>query len=98
MLKKVYCAILVLFISLIPSLAFGQKVKESSGPVIVVSKTAVPPTIDGLFSESEWSEAARITGFAGTSGQISPIQINVYITYDDKNLYFCFISPFSELK
>ncbi|MCD6220979.1 hypothetical protein J7K25_02330 [bacterium] len=67
--------------------------KVQSKPIIAVSKTQIPPTIDGVINEKEWRYASAVTGFVDTR-QYNYVadQTIAYITYDDKRLYIAFES------
>jgi len=68
---------------------------EDSLPVITITKTNVPPVIDGKMEPGEWQQAAGVSGFLDLSGNLVPHQTFVYVTYDDKKLYFAFRYSFS---
>ncbi len=63
---------------------------ESPFPFIVISKTKSAPVIDGIWASNEWEQATEATGFHQLNGKLSNRQTNVYVTHDDKNLYFAF--------
>ena len=67
---------------------------ENSLPVISISRTKAPPVIDGKMTPGEWDQASGVTGFLDLYGKLVPHQTFVYVTYDDKKLYFAFQYPF----
>ena len=52
------------------------------------------PLIDGNFNETEWSDAARLTGFSmvGTARIPNDIYTNIYAGCDNERLYIAYIS------
>lgn len=57
-------------------------------PEMVVSKTLVPPTIDGKIAPGEWDRAPATTAFVTAfHGNLSKIQSIAQITYDDQFIY-----------
>ncbi|MCD4824579.1 MAG: hypothetical protein K8S55_08220 [Phycisphaerae bacterium] len=64
---------------------------ESRKPVLCASRTATPPVIDGKMSKGEWPKKAAASGFKYQGiGAEAREPTAVFVTYDDKNLYFCF--------
>ncbi|MCD4824585.1 MAG: hypothetical protein K8S55_08250 [Phycisphaerae bacterium] len=62
--------------------------KDSQAKYLCLSKTARPPVIDGKLGKDEWAGSAKISGFVLKSGICPPKQqAEVFVTYDDKNLY-----------
>ncbi|MCF6176375.1 MAG: DUF6067 family protein [Victivallaceae bacterium] len=62
-------------------------------PFIAIPKFKKAPVIDGVIKPAEWGAAAKITGFTNLrSKTFSKRQSDVYLGYDDKNLYVAFSS------
>jgi len=59
-------------------------------PIMTITKTRIPPVIDGELQESEWKDATSATGFVDLQGRLTWDDTTVYLTYDDKNLYLAF--------
>ncbi|MBR2344803.1 MAG: beta-galactosidase trimerization domain-containing protein [Lentisphaeria bacterium] len=63
---------------------------------VVVARTSDPIVPDGKLTEPVWSESGKITRFYrfGT-GQVQEVESEMYIAYDDKNLYLgvCCFEP-----
>lgn len=81
--------------------ANDQSKIESNFPYIRIPQTSVAPEIDGVLKKDEWKNAAAITGFLEQGVcKLSPHQSIVYISYDEKNLYFALkstvIGPFKK--
>ncbi|MFN3421553.1 MAG: glycoside hydrolase domain-containing protein, partial [Armatimonadota bacterium] len=56
-----------------------------------VCPTTEPPTIDGQLSEGEWDKAAKLTNFTVMgSDRLAEQQTEVFVTYDERNLYIGF--------
>ncbi len=56
-------------------------------------RTTTPPTVDGLLDDAVWGNAARITEFVQrepVDGAPASEDTDVYIAYDDTNLYLAF--------
>jgi TolB-like protein len=56
-------------------------------------RTLTPPTVDGLLDDAVWGNAARITEFVQRQpidGAPATEDTDVYIAYDDTNLYLAF--------
>ena len=56
-------------------------------------RTTTPPTVDGLLDDAVWSNAARITEFVQREpqdGAPATEDTDVYLAYDDSNLYLAF--------
>jgi len=67
--------------------------------LLTVPRMKTPPKADGLFSDKEWSGAARITGWlAPETGRLLPTDCTGYIGYDDKRLYLAVVAPASGVK
>jgi len=68
--------------------AFSNEVSKSSSPSqLTALKTPTPITVDGLITESAWSQANSMN-FSG--GSRSDNQVRVSILWDDTNLYFAY--------
>jgi Glycoside hydrolase 123, N-terminal domain len=62
-------------------------------PFMAIPKFKKSPTIDGKINLSEWSKAAKTTGFTLLSKKtFSKRQTDLYVGYDNKNLYVAFRS------
>jgi len=60
-------------------------------PGLIITKTEVPPVIDGILDDIAWKKAVKATDFwyYDATGKVpGNNQTIAYITYDDKNLYF----------
>ena len=56
-------------------------------------RTPTPPTVDGLLDDAVWGDAARITEFVQREpqdGAPATEDTDVYVAYDDANLYLAF--------
>ena len=56
-------------------------------------RTTTPPAVDGLLDDAVWSSAARITEFVQREpqdGAPASEDTDVYLAYDDSNLYLAF--------
>ena len=56
-------------------------------------RTTTPPTVDGLLDDAVWGDAARITEFVQREpqdGAPATEDTDVYVAYDDANLYLAF--------
>ena len=56
-------------------------------------RTVTPPTVDGLLDDAVWGNAARITRFVQREpqdGAPATEDTDVYVAYDDANLYLAF--------
>ena len=56
-------------------------------------RTTTPPTVDGLLDDAVWGNAARITEFVQREpldGAPATEDTDVYVAYDDSNLYLAF--------
>ena len=56
-------------------------------------RTVTPPTVDGLLDDAVWGNAARITEFVQRQpidGAPATEDTEVYVAYDDVNLYLAF--------
>ncbi len=62
--------------------------------MLVVPYLPVKPETDGLFSEAEWKDAARMTGF-GTlrENNLLTEPVTGYIGFDDENIYLAVVTP-----
>ena len=69
------------------------------GPTAVIRRTTNPPRIDGRLDDTVWQTATYITEFV----QIAPVEgapgteeTEVWMAYDDENLYFAFYAHYSD--
>ena len=64
-------------------------------PTLEVRPAPGPIEIDGSLDDAGWADAARATGFAENYPDIRarpPVESEVLVTYDEKNLYLGFIA------
>ncbi len=62
-------------------------------------RTTTPPTVDGLLDDAVWSNAARITEFVQRQpidGAAASEDTDVYVAYDDANLYLAFHAKYED--
>ena len=62
-------------------------------------RTTTPPTVDGLLDDAVWSNAARITEFVQREpqdGAPATEDTDVYLAYDESNLYLAFHAKYEE--
>ncbi len=62
-------------------------------------RTTTPPTVDGLLDDAVWGNAARITEFVQRQpidGAPATEDTDVYVAYDDTNLYLAFHAKYEE--
>lgn len=70
---------------------------ELKTDVLAVPYLPVKPQIDGLFSEAEWKDAARMTGFGTVrENNLLTEPITSYIGFDNENVYLAVITPAGE--
>jgi hypothetical protein len=63
-------------------------------PTLAITRAAGPITIDGRLDDAGWAGAARVTGFSEIEPNEQakpPVDTEVLVTYDDRNLYVAFI-------
>ncbi len=82
----------LLFVLLGRTLSYAD---QNSLPLMSVSRTKVPPLIDGKIKAGEWKDAMATTGFVNVGGTLTRDDTIVYITYDEKNIYLAFRSTVS---
>ncbi len=61
-------------------------------------RTVTPPTVDGLLDDAVWGNAARITEFVQRQpidGAPATEDTDVYVAYDDDNLYLAFHAKYA---
>ena len=63
---------------------------QDSLPLISITRTEIPPVIDGKMRPGEWDKATGVTGFLDLDGNLVSRQTFVYITYDEEKLYIAF--------
>lgn len=61
-------------------------------PSVNVTKVTEAPIIDGKLDEEPWLQAAQIRLLHTELGDAAPVQTEVMLAYDDKNLYVAYIS------
>lgn len=64
-------------------------------PTLEIRRAPGPIEIDGVLDDAGWADAARATGFSENYPDIRarpPVESEVLVTYDDKNLYLGFIA------
>ncbi len=80
---------LLLLIILLVASAFAEPNRK-----LAATKLASPPKIDGVIEATEWTGAARATGFVHLStGDKTPFDAEVVIGYDSQNIYLAFNCP-----
>jgi len=84
----------LLLAALSPALAAQGRMKT-----VQVSRTDNPPRIDGLIDDACWEAVAPVSGFFQHdpfNGQPASEETLVWITYDQKNIYFAFLMKDSQ--
>ncbi len=88
-----------LFFIIIMLLLAGMARAENNGSLqnirpLEMVKTATPPKLDGSLDDEVWKKAAFVDDvwitYNPVNGNELPQRTRVYLTYDDKNLYFAF--------
>ena len=77
----------------------GGPVLVGGRPTIDAVRTSTPPDVDGRLDDVVWRDAVRITEFVQTSpveGAPATEDTEVYIAYDDSNIYFGFYVHYSD--
>ena len=62
-------------------------------------RTTTPPAVDGLLDDAVWSNAARITEFVQREpqdGAPATEDTDIYLAYDDSNLYLAFHAKYDD--
>ena len=62
-------------------------------------RTTIPPTVDGLLDDAVWSNAARITEFVQREpqdGAPATEDTDVFLAYDESNLYLAFHARYED--
>ena len=62
-------------------------------------RTTAPPTVDGLLDDAVWSNAARITEFVQREpldGAPATEDTDVFLAYDESNLYLAFHAKYED--
>jgi len=82
-------------VSLLFFLLFNQSDAEINRPILIIPRGKRSPVVDGKISPEEYTDALIFTGFrgAGKGGIAMHRSPLVYITYDNKRLYFAIVSP-----
>ncbi len=79
-------------------LTAADKAEKLPPPEASLTATAVPPVIDGNFTEATWQNAARLGDFKlNTTPVLAQAESTVLVTYDRDNLYVGFICREPEL-
>ena len=63
-------------------------------------RTTTPPTVDGLLDDAVWSNSARITEFVQREpqdGAPATEDTDVYLAYDESNLYLAFHAKYENI-
>ena len=79
--------------------AAGGPVPVGGRPTINAVRTSTPPDVDGRLDDVVWRNAVRITEFVQTSpveGAAATEDTEVYIAYDNNNIYFGFYVHYSD--
>ena len=79
--------------------AAGGPVLVGGRPTINAVRTSTPPDVDGRLDDVVWRDAVRITEFVQTTpveGAAATEDTEVYIAYDDSNIYFGFYVHYSD--
>ena len=79
--------------------AAGGPVPVGGRPTINAVRTSTPPDVDGRLDDVVWRDAVRITEFVQTSpveGAAATEDTEVYIAYDNSNIYFGFYVHYSD--
>lgn len=85
------CIVLAIILVLGAPFARPAADRATPLPLISVSPTPKPPTVDGQIGDSEWRFGSRTTGFLNlASGQAAVPQTSVYLTFDSDRLYLAF--------
>ena len=83
--------VFIFFLLLFQIPAYSESQIVSAG-LVTISKTKIPPTIDGEIKPEEWKYASVVSGFMDLTGSLTKDDTIFYITYDQQNLYFAFKS------
>ena len=92
--RTVSLAVLFLAPVLLPSLLAQERMKT-----VRVARTETPPRIDGLIDDACWEAVTPVSGFFQHdpfNGQPASEETLVWITYDQKNIYFAFLMKDSQ--
>ena len=79
--------------------AAGGPVPAGGRPTINAVRTSTPPAIDGRLDDVVWRDAVRITEFVQTTpveGAPATEATEVYIAYDNSNIYLGFYVHYSD--
>ena len=82
-----------------PALPAGDAGVLTGRVTVRPRRTTTPPTVDGLLDDAVWSNAARITEFVQrqpVDGAPASEDTDVYVAYDDTNLYLAFHAKYDE--
>ncbi|MBI4486040.1 MAG: carbohydrate binding family 9 domain-containing protein, partial [Acidobacteria bacterium] len=73
----------------------------SNRPNVVVPLTSVPPTIDGRLDDAIWPRSAHLDTFVQQrprENAPATEQTDIYIAYDDRNIYFGIYAHYSDVE
>ncbi|MCJ7582155.1 MAG: carbohydrate binding family 9 domain-containing protein [Candidatus Aminicenantes bacterium] len=95
--KKQICLVFILGIVLMTCFlpGFGQDDEN----IIRISRTKTPPKIDGLLEDECWENIHPVSGFFQhdpKNGEKSSEETQVWVTYDQKYIYFAFFMKDSQ--
>ena len=82
-----------------PALPAGDAGVLAGRVTVRPRRTVTPPTVDGLLDDAVWGNAARITEFVQRQpidGAPATEDTDVYIAYDDTNLYLAFHAKYDD--
>lgn|GEM_PF-4924032 len=95
-MTRIFMLLIITICVLSSTVCFSADMPVTPPPYWSVPKISVSPKIDGRIDESEWKNAASITGyqkFPEYGRGFSPLQTLTYTAWDDQYLYFAFRSP-----
>ncbi len=95
--NKHFCLsfIFVLILCFLP--VFGQEQEKKN--IIRITRTEVPPQIDGLLEDKSWESIQPVSGFFQhdpKNGEQASEETQVWVTYDQKYIYFAFLMKDSQ--
>jgi len=97
-LKKTFLPLLTVAIFAIFPAALRAETSSAARPAVqteapLLTKTAVPPVIDGVLDDAAWSMALKYDGFKTFKpdyGKDASQKTEAYVAYDAENFYFAF--------
>jgi hypothetical protein len=97
-LKKTLLSLLTVAIFAIFPAALRAETSSAARPAVqteapLLTKTAVPPVIDGVLDDAAWSMALKYDGFKTFKpdyGKDASQKTEAYVAYDAENFYFAF--------